>query len=254
MPERASSRSLEGAARRPAVKPRDRLIVALDAPSRTEARRLVRELRGSVGFFKVGLQLYTAEGPAAVREIVRAGERVFLDLKLHDIPNTVGAAVTEATRLGVSFLTLHTAGGEAMLRAAVEAARRAERRPSLRPRLLGVTVLTSLDSAAVRSVGFRQSPLRLAVHLAGLAQRCGLGGVVASGREVAAIKRACGPGFLTVVPGIRPAGTELGDQRRATTPAEAVLAGADHLVVGRPITAARDPGAAAEAIVAEIGG
>lgn len=254
MPQRAPSGSREQAARRPALTPRDRLIVALDASSRAEARRLVRELRGNVGFFKVGLQLYTAEGPAVVREIVRAGERVFLDLKLHDIPNTVAGAVTEATRLGVSFLTLHTAGGEAMLRAAVEAARRAERRPGLRPRLLGVTVLTSLDGDALRSIGFRKNPLRLAVHLAGLAQRCGLGGVVASGREVAAIKSACGPGFLAVVPGIRPAGTQLGDQRRVTTPAEAVLAGADHLVVGRPITAARDPGAAAEAIIAEIGG
>lgn len=240
--------------RRPAARARERLIVALDAPSRRQARALVRSLLGRVGCFKIGLQLFTAEGPAVVREILDAGERVFLDLKFHDIPNTAVGAVTEAARLGASFVDLHVTGGEAMLREAVAASRRACRGRGRRPRLLGVTVLTSLDREALRAVGVREPISRLVVRLARLAQRSGMDGVVASGHEVAAIRRACGPGFLTVVPGIRPAGSSVGDQKRIMTPSRALAAGADYLVVGRPITAAKDPGEAADSIVEEMRG
>jgi orotidine-5'-phosphate decarboxylase len=195
----------------------------------------------------VGLQLFTALGPSIVGEIVAAGERVFLDLKYHDIPNTAAHAVAEASRLGASFTDVHVAGGEAMLRAAAEAA-------APRTMVLGVTLLTSLDAAAAREVGFRGEVSDIVARLALLAKRCGLHGVVASAHEVAGIKRACGSSFLTVVPGIRPAGAGVQDQRRAATPSEAIRNGADYLVVGRPITDAPDPVGAAEAIVAEIGG
>ena len=240
------------------IPPRRRLIVALDCSSLREVRSLVRALRGRVGLFKVGLQLYTSVGPEAVREITRSGEQVFLDLKFHDIPNTAAGAVAEAVGLGASLIDLHAAGGEEMLRAAAAAARRAwrdrPRRAGPRPRLLGVTVLTSLDREGLASVGVRAPVARQVMSLAALARESGMDGVVASGREVAAIRGRFGSGFLTVVPGIRPAGSAAGDQRRATTPAQAVLAGADYIVVGRPITGALDPASAADAIVAELGG
>ena len=238
---------------------RERLIVALDTSDRREVRRLLRALKGRAGCFKVGLQLFSAYGPSIVKTIVDAGERVFLDLKYHDIPNTAAHAVTEAVRMGASLATLHVAGGEPMLRSAVQAARSApgpsgRRSARGRTRLLGVTVLTSLDAAALERVGIMKPLPDLAVDLARLARAAGLDGVVASAHEVAAIRAACGPEFLIVVPGIRPAGAGLLDQKRAATPSEALLAGATSLVVGRPITEARDPAAAADAILAEIEG
>jgi orotidine-5'-phosphate decarboxylase len=238
--------------------PRRRLIVALDCSTLPEVRALLRVLKGRVGCFKVGLQLYTAAGPGVVREIVRAGERVFLDLKFHDIPNTVAGAVAEAVGLGADFIDIHASGGEEMMRAAASAVRKAWRGLDgggrSRPKLIGVTVLTSLDREALAATGLRAPVGRQVLRLAGLAQAAGLDGVVASGREVAAVRKAFGPSFLTIVPGIRPAGAALGDQRRATTPARAVLSGADYIVIGRPITEAEDPASAADAIVAEMGG
>jgi orotidine-5'-phosphate decarboxylase len=250
---RGASSGSPARSRRGTPRPRERLIVALDTSDRSEARRLVRALRGKVGLFKVGLQLFTAHGPAIVRDIVAQGDKVFLDLKLHDIPNTVAHAVAEGSRLGASLMTVHVPGGEAMMRAAAEAAAAARPR-GRRTRIVGVTVLTSLDAAALAAVGILEPLPGLAVKLALLARSCGLDGVVTSGHEVEGIKSACGGSFLAVVPGIRPSGAGLDDQKRATTPAGALLAGADYIVVGRPITGADDPTAAAEAILHEMGG
>ncbi|MBI3448421.1 MAG: orotidine-5'-phosphate decarboxylase [Acidobacteria bacterium] len=216
------------------------------------ARRTVTLLRGRVGCFKVGLQLFTAAGPAVVRDIVEAGEKVFLDLKFHDIPNTVARAVEEAARAGAFFTDVHTTGGEEMMRAAAAAARAGTAPGAARPRILGVTILTSLDAAAMGAVGLRADVPALVTDLAILARRSGLDGVVASAHEVASIRRECGPSFVIVVPGIRPGGAGLDDQKRAATPREAILAGADYLVVGRPITGGADPAGAAEAIAAEM--
>lgn len=221
---------------------RDRLAVAVDLTSRDEILRLVDELRGVAGIFKIGLQAFIANGPALVEEIVRSGERVFLDLKIHDIPNTARNAVREAARLGCAMTTVHTAGGEAMLRACAD--------PSVL--VLGVTILTSLDEAELQRIGFGGDPLSNAVRLAGLARASGLRGVVASPLEIQAIRAACGPDFAIVTPGIRPEGSDVGDQRRTLTPREAIAAGADYIVVGRPITDAPDRRAAASAIVDEI--
>ena len=214
---------------------RDRIIVAVDRSSRDEIVRLVDDLSGLVGVFKIGLQAFVANGPSIVREIVDRGEKVFLDLKIHDIPNTAKKAVDEAAELGASMVTVHASGGAEMLAA------------SANPRLLvlGVTVLTSLDAPALSEIGFRESPLDAAVRLAILARTAGLRGVVASPHEIAAIRDACGRDLVIVVPGIRPEGSDAGDQRRTTTPAAAIAAGADYIVVGRPITEARDPRAAA---------
>ncbi len=210
---------------------RDRLIVALDVPSLGEAEAVVSHLGDAVSWYKVGSELFTAAGPDAVAMVRRRGRRVFLDLKYHDIPNTVAGGVRAAARLGVDLLTLHVAGGQAMLRAAVEA------RGAGPMRLLGVTVLTSGDDAGG------------VLDAARIAQGCGLDGVVASGREAAAVKAACGPAFLVVTPGIRPEAADPGDQRRTVTPAEALRAGADYLVIGRPIVAAPDPRSAVEALL-----
>jgi orotidine-5'-phosphate decarboxylase len=225
---------------------RDRLIVALDRSSRDEILRLVDQLHGVAGAFKIGLQAFAANGPSIVKEIIGRGERVFLDLKIHDIPNTAQHAVEEASALGVAMVTVHIAGGEAMLRACVG---------GLKPSatiVLGVTVLTSLDEAELQRIGFRGTPLENSVRLARLAQSSGLPGVVASPREIAALREACGGELIIVTPGIRPAGSEAGDQRRTTTPAAAVAAGADYIVVGRPITDARDPRAAALELLASL--
>jgi orotidine-5'-phosphate decarboxylase len=220
---------------------RDRVIVAVDLSEREEILRLVDELRGAVGLFKLGLQAFVANGPSIVREVVGRGEKVFLDLKLHDIPNTAKHAVLEASRLGASMLTVHAAGGEAMLRACAAAA------PDLL--ILGVTVLTSLDDAELANIGFHGAPMENAVRLAALAKRAGLRGVVASPLEIQAIRAECGEDFIIVTPGIRPEGSDAGDQKRTLTPAEAVAAGASYIVVGRPITGAKDRRAAAEEIV-----
>ena len=228
------------------MEPSERLIVALDRSSRADVLRMVGELAGVAGVFKIGLQAFVANGPDLVESVARDGHRVFLDLKLHDIPNTVARAVTEAARFGVAMLTIHTAGGAAMMRAAAEAASGS----SLL--LLGVTVLTSLDDAALDEVGIPGGSESAVVRLARLAQTSSVGGVVASPREIASIRAACGPGLRIVTPGIRAAGGAADDQARTLTAREAIAAGADWIVVGRPITDAPDPRTAAQAIVAEI--
>jgi orotidine-5'-phosphate decarboxylase len=225
---------------------RERLIVALDVPTAEAARALVERLAGRVGMFKVGSQLFTAAGPDLVRWLVARGERVFLDLKYHDIPNTVAGAVSGAARLGVTLLDVHGLGGRAMLAAAAGA------RAGTPTRMLAITILTSHDAGTLDEIGVR-GPLAEAVsRLALLARDSGLDGVVASPHEVGPLRAACGPGFLIVTPGIRPTGAAPGDQARAATPSAALAAGADYLVVGRPILEAADPAAAAAAIVAEM--
>lgn len=210
---------------------------------------MARQLEGLAGNFKIGSQLFTAEGPRAVEKLGRLGG-IFLDLKFHDIPHTVAGGVAAAANLpGVKFLDLHTLGGMEAMRAAVEAI--AARRS--RPRLLGITILTSHDAGSLRRLGFSGKPEANALRLAKLARLAGLDGVVASAREAPKIRRSCGQDFLLVIPGIRPAGASAQDQVRVATPGEAIRAGADYLVVGRPITAAPAPAAAAAAIVAEIG-
>jgi orotidine-5'-phosphate decarboxylase len=224
---------------------RDRLIVALDVQDASAARALVDRLAGRVGLFKVGSQLFTAAGPDFVREIVGRGERVFLDLKFHDIPNTVAGAVAAASRLGVRLVDVHGLGGRAMMEAAAGAT-------DDRTRLLAITVLTSHDEAALEPIGLA-GPIPAAVQrLARLARDAGLDGVVASPHEVALVRAACGPDFLIVTPGVRPAGAAKGDQSRLATPSAALAAGADYVVVGRPIIEAADPAAAADAIVGEM--
>ena len=225
---------------------RDRLIVALDVPKADAARALVDRLAGHVGLFKVGSQLFTAAGPELVHEIVGRGEKVFLDLKFHDIPNTVAGAVASATRLGVSLVDVHGLGGRAMVEAAVGAL------PAMGTRLLAITILTSHDQETLGEIGVNGSMVESVRRLAQLAKEAGADGVVVSPQEVATVREACGSDFLIVTPGIRPAGVALGDQARAATPAAALAAGADYLVVGRPITEAADPAAAADAIVREM--
>jgi orotidine-5'-phosphate decarboxylase len=225
---------------------RDRLIVALDVPKPDDARALVDRLAGHVGLFKVGSQIFTLAGPVLVREIVARGQRVFLDLKFHDIPNTVAGAVASASRLGVSLVDVHGLGGRAMMEAAAGAL------PAMGTRLLAVTILTSHDEETLDEIGVNGSMAESVRRLALLAKEAGADGVVASPHEVAIVREACGSGFLIVTPGIRPAGAAPGDQARAATPAAALAAGADYLVVGRPITAAADPAAAADAIVDEM--
>jgi orotidine-5'-phosphate decarboxylase len=224
----------------------ERLIVALDVPTADDALRLVDRLAGRVSFFKVGSQLFTAAGPEIVRSLVARNLRVFLDLKYHDIPNTVAAAVKSAAGLGVSLLTLHGLGGRAMLEAAAGA------RPGGRLRLLAVTVLTSHDEASLAQIGLAGALSDSVRRLARLARDAGIDGVVASPLEAGLLREACGKGFLIVTPGVRPAGAQAGDQSRLATPAGALSAGADYLVVGRPITDATDPAEAATGIVREM--
>jgi orotidine-5'-phosphate decarboxylase len=226
----------------------EQLIVALDFPDARAALSLVDRLEGATRWFKIGLELYIAEGNALVAELERRGYSIFLDLKLHDIPNTVASAVRAASRLGVNLLTIHAAGGADMLQAAVAAARGIERSPAL----LAVTVLTSIDRGQLEATGVPGSLSQQVERLAKLALSCGVQGLVCSPHEVAGLRREIGNKPLLVVPGIRPAGSAAGDQRRVATPASAVAAGASYLVVGRPITQAEDPGAAARAILAEM--
>ena len=210
---------------------------------------LARRLQGAAGLLKVGSQLFTAEGPRAIDRLAGFGFEIFLDLKFHDIPNTVAGAVSVAADLrAVTMLTLHASGGLAMMRAARQALTGKKNKPAL----LGVTLLTSLDSASVKEIGFEDTPAARVLSLAKLAKETGLDGVVASAHEAGAIRRACGPEFLIVVPGVRPASAEVNDQSRVATPADAIRAGASYLVVGRPITAAPDPRAAAIAIAKEV--
>jgi orotidine-5'-phosphate decarboxylase len=226
--------------------PRDRLIVALDVPDVTAARAMIDGLAGKVGMFKVGSQIFTAAGPDFVREVVARGEKVFLDLKYHDIPNTVAGAVSSACQLGVSLVTVHALGGKEMLEAAVGAL------PAMGIRLLAITVLTSHHEDGLGAIGVSGSLADSVRRLALLARDAGADGVVASPHEVPLVREACGPDFLVVTPGIRPAGAARGDQSRTATPAAALAAGADYIVVGRPILEAADPAAAAAAIVREI--
>lgn len=228
--------------------PRERLIVALDVSTAAAARKIVAAVGDSALTYKVGMQLYTAEGPAIVRELVSSGRRVFLDLKYHDIPNTVAKAIGEAAQLGVSMLTIHASGGPKMLRAAVAAA---QAKPDLL--LLAVTVLTSMDDAELSTLGPRGGVLEQVRRLAALALSNGCKGVVTSAREAGALREEFGGKFAIVTPGVRPAGSGQDDQARVVTPAEAIAAGASHIVVGRPITAASDPAAEARAILSQIG-
>jgi|SRR5664279_317408 orotidine-5'-phosphate decarboxylase len=227
---------------------RDRLIVALDVSSAAQARQIVQSIGESASTYKVGKQLFTAEGPQVVRDLVSSGRKVFLDLKFHDIPNTVAGAVTEAAKLGVSMLTVHASGGSKMLKAAAEAAAQ----PPARPMVLAVTVLTSLTDADLSEIGFRANVIREVIMLGSLARNAGCGGLVASAMETRELRRELGNDFAIVTPGVRPAGTSAGDQARVVTPKEAIAAGATYLVVGRPILEAADPSQAAEAIVNEI--
>jgi orotidine-5'-phosphate decarboxylase len=229
--------------------PRQRLIVALDVSTAVAARQIIAAVGDSALTYKVGMQLYTAEGPQAVRDLVASGRKVFLDLKYHDIPNTVGAAVREAAQLGVSMLTVHAAGGSRMLRAAVEAA---GSRVGLL--VLAVTVLTSMDEADLEPTGVPGQVKAQVLRLATLALAEGCQGVVASAREAPALRSKLGNNFAIVTPGVRLAGTGHADQRRVVTPAEAIAAGASHIVVGRPITGAADPAAEARAILEQISG
>jgi orotidine-5'-phosphate decarboxylase len=231
----------------------DQLLVALDVDDGQRALALAESLRGLAGGFKVGSRLFTAEGPAIVRALAGRGDRVFLDLKFHDIPNTVAGAVEAATSLGVWMVNVHAAGGAAMMKAArdgaVRAAAASRREP---PLVIAVTVLTSMTQATLDEVGVLLPPIEQVTKLASLTQEAGLDGVVASPLEIAAIRRRCGDGFVIVAPGIRATAVEAGradDQARTMGPAEAVAAGASFIVVGRPIIAAPDPRAAAEAIV-----
>lgn len=228
---------------------KDRIIVALDQEDLGAAERLVKTLSGLISFFKVGSELFSAAGPDAVRMVRDSGARVFLDLKYHDIPNTVSRTIRSAAGLGVSLVNVHTLGGLAMMRAAVDSAR--EVGPGTR--VIGVTVLTSMDATDLLRVGVADAPQEAVIRLARLAAEAGLAGVVSSAREVARLREEFGPGFILVTPGIRPAGADPGDQKRIVTPADAFEAGADYIVVGRPIAAAPDPRAAVESIIKEIG-
>jgi orotidine-5'-phosphate decarboxylase len=223
-----------------------RLIVALDYPDAQAALDLVDRLEGATRWFKVGLELYVAEGNALVAELQRRGYSVFLDLKFHDIPNTVASAVRSAARLGVQMLTVHAAGGPAMLAAAAEAA------GGTGPILLGVTVLTSMDDAQLAATGILGSSAAQVETLARMAYANGVQGFVCSPVEVANLRSQLGSKPVLVIPGIRPEGAATGDQRRVATPGAAIAAGASYLVVGRPITRAADPGAAARSILTEI--
>ncbi len=234
---------------------KEKLIVALDVATMEEARRAVASLRGHVGMFKVNVQLFTAAGPDVVREIVASGTRVFLDLKYHDIPNTVAAACREAVRLGVTIFNVHAAGGGEMLHRAAEATtHEAARLNVTKPHLIAVTVLTSADAATMEEIGVVAHSVEAQVtKLAQLTDACGLDGVVASPHEIAPIRASVTRGdFLLITPGVRPRGVTHDDQKRVMTPAEAVCAGADYIVVGRAILNAHDPARAAREIVEEM--
>lgn len=220
------------------------VFVAIDTPDLDTALAIARSAGPHVGGLKVGLEFITAQGPKGIRKIVALGRPVFADVKFHDIPNTVAGAAREIAKVGATIFNIHASGGEAMMRAAKDAA------GTINPdmKIIAVTLLTSLDENDVAAIGYRGNAAEQVVRLASLAQKSGLDGVVCSAHEIAAIRKACGDDFLLVVPGIRPAGADRADQRRVMTPREATDAGADIIVIGRPITAAADPGEAARAI------
>ena len=237
--------------------PRSSLIVALDFDSLTTAVKFAGQVADLVGMFKIGSQLFTSAGPEAVRQVAQLGAGIFLDLKFHDIPNTVaGAVLASAAMPGVQLVNVHALGGTAMLRAATQAVSAGVPMGADRPRLLAVTILTSMDQKAIREVGLGGPPSARVLKLAKLAQKAGVDGVVASVQEAKAIRKACGREFLIVTPGVRPKDVGIGskkdDQARTATPREAIKAGADFIVVGRPILSAADPRATAQEIVEEI--
>jgi orotidine-5'-phosphate decarboxylase len=233
----------------------DQLLIALDVPTGGEALQLADTLRGAVGGFKIGNRLFTAEGPVIIRTLAAKGDRVFLDLKFHDIPNTVAQAVAAATSLGAWMINVHAGGGLAMMEAAADSARKtAAAEGRLRPLLIGVTVLTSMNAATLEQVGVTSPVLDQVGRLAQLAQRAGLDGVVASPQETGLIRRLCGREFAVVTPGIRGGAAAAGkdDQERTLTAAQAIKAGSSYLVVGRPVIGAPDPREAAARTAAEI--
>lgn len=230
-----------------------RLIVALDYPGFEEMKDTVEKLGDSISHYKVGMELYYSAGPAAIRYLTEQGKQVFLDLKLHDIPNTVAGSSAALTRLGVFMFNVHASGGQAMMSAAVESSTiQAQQLGMKRPLLIAVTVLTSINQNEWTNLGHAAAIAEQVVHLAVLAKESGMDGVVASAQEAAAIRQACGPEFHIVTPGIRPVWAAVNDQSRITTPADALKAGASFLVVGRPITAAENPVEAASKIIAEM--
>lgn len=245
----ASSGALANMTRKTAMPTvRERLIVALDAPDATRALELVDRLEGSCEWFKVGLELFTATGPSFLEHLTKRGHSVFLDLKFHDIPNTVAGAVRSAAKLGTRMMTVHALGGPAMLTAAREAVAGLPNPPEL----LAVTVLTSMDASQLKAIGVLGPPARQVERLAQLGLEAGLRGFVCSPEEVGALRARTGPEGVLVIPGIRPAGVAMGDQKRVATPAEALQKGASYLVVGRPITQAPHPAEAADAILREM--
>jgi len=233
---------------------KQKLMLALDVDSREKAEEWVHKLKVHIGFFKVGLQLFTKEGPELVRSIRARGGKIFLDVKYHDIPNTVAKACEAAAGLGVDFVNVHALGGKAMMKAAADALKATSERMRLpRPRLLAVTILTSHDAASVKKdIGLRGRPDAEVVRLALAAKAAGCDGVVCSPREIKLVRKACGAGFLIVTPGVRQAGGTKHDQKRTLTAGQALAAGADYLVVGRPITGAEDPQAAVQAIARDM--
>lgn len=236
------------------IEAKKRLIVALDVDTRSEAEKLINLLAPYTGAFKIGMQLFNSEGPGFVQDLVKQGVKIFLDLKFHDIPNTVAQAGKVMTRLGVFMYNLHVVGGREMMQKTVEITRKeAELRGINPPLILGVTVLTSINSLQLREeIGIERALTEQVIKWAQLAQASGLDGVVASPQEIEAIRQVCSPDFLIVTPGVRPAWSESHDQKRVMTPGEAVTAGASYLVVGRPITQAKDPVVAAQSIVQEM--
>ena len=233
------------------LSPIQRIYVAIDTPDQARAVTLARNLAGHVGGVKLGKEFFVANGPAGVRAVADVGMPIFLDLKFHDIPNTVAGAIRSALPLAPAILNVHASGGAAMMRAAKDAL---DDTSHARPMLIAVTVLTSLGDDDLAELGIEKSAEDQVVHLAALTKACGLDGVVCSPREITSIRAVCGPGFKLIVPGIRPAWAASGDQKRITTPADAIKAGADYLVIGRPITGADDPVKAAEKIADELDG
>jgi orotidine-5'-phosphate decarboxylase len=226
---------------------KEKILLVLDVSSREDAMKLVRPLHEHVGMFKVGMQLFTAAGPSLVREIVDLGGKVFLDLKFHDIPNTVSHGVLEAAKLGVSLMTIHAAGGRVMMETVVKELQ--DKFGNRKPMVVAVTVLTSLNNAGLAEIGVARPMADQVVAMATLARECGIAGVVCSPQEIQPVRRATGPDFKIVTPGIRMPGQAANDQQRMATPREALAAGADYIVVGRAVTAAPDPRSALDALV-----